>query len=526
MTFVLRDYQEKAVRSFFDYWNVAGGNPLVTAPTGSGKSLILAEFIKRACELFPGTRIIALTHVKELLTQNAEKLATQWPTSPFGFYSAGLHRKDTHAQIIFAGIQSIHRKAAQLGHIDLVLIDEAHLLSHNSNTMYRRFIAELKKVNPLLKVAGLTATPYRADSGYLTDGKNALFTDIIFEIPILYLIENGFLSPVVTPSIKTKMDTTGVGTRGGDFIAGQLEKAVDRDEITVACVDEIIIHGKDRKKWLVFCTGVKHAEHVAEEIRSRGVKCKVVTGDTPTQERDQILKDFKDGDLPCVVNVGVLTTGTDVPPIDLIALMRPTRSPVLYTQMVGRGMRIHPGKENCSVLDFGGVVDALGPIDNVNIPRKSEGDGTGDAPIKQCPECLSINHAAVRECYECGYEFPEPEPKINTTASSSAILSNQIESSWVDVVDVKYERHKKSGKPDSICVTYDIGLEKVREYIFPEYTGRAKTRFAGWWIKRDGGAPPQTTTDALAVINMLKKPIQIEVKPDGKYQRVIGYEFS
>lgn len=518
------DHQEKAIYSLFDYWSVATGNPLVTAPTGSGKSLILAEFIKRACELYPGTRILVLTHIRELLQQNAQQLAGQWPTAPFGFYSAGLGRRDAHAQILFAGIQSIHSKAALLGHVDLVLIDEAHLLSPNQNTMYRRFLSDLKSANPYLKVGGLTATPFRADSGYLIEGKNALFTDIIFEIPILYLIENGYLCPVVTPKVDTKMDVTGVGTRAGDYIPGQLERAVDKDEITVACVDEIIMHGHDRKTWLIFCAGIDHANHTADEIRARGVSCEVVTGDTPNQERDKILQDLKTGKLRSVVNVAVLTTGVDIPAIDLIAFMRPTRSPVLYIQCTGRGMRTHPDKENCLILDFGGVVDALGPIDNVNVPKPS--NGNGDAPIKQCPECLSINHAAVRECAECGYQFPEPEPKVNAGAANGAILSNQIEASWVDVQSVSYARHpaKKEGKPDTICVTYNIGMERVREWLCPEHLGYARTKFCKWWIDRGGGAPPNSIDEALSLIEALPRPSRIEVRPNGKYNDIISYD--
>jgi len=521
---VLRPYQEKAVQSFFDYWNVADGNPLVTAPVGAGKSLILAEFIKRACDLYPGTRIIVLSHVKELLVQDAEELVCQWPHAPFGFYSAGLGRRDTHAQIIFAGIQSIHNKANTIGIVDLVLVDEAHLVSPTQSTMYRKFFQDLLKINPKLKVAGVTGTPFRAVSGYLTEGKNAIFTDIVFEIPILYLIEEGYLSPVITPDVSTVMDTSGVGKIAGDFIPGQLEKAVDKKDITISCVNEIVQHGADRKMWLIFCAGVSHAEHTCEEIKSRGISCEYITGKTPKAERDKIITDYKAGKIRCLVNVAVLTTGFNAPGIDLLAFMRPTRSPVLYVQCCGRGMRTAQGKTDCLVLDFGGVVKALGPIDSLTVPKPS--NGNGDAPLKQCPECLSINHAAVRVCFDCGYEWPEPDPKVEAKSSRAAILSSQIESVWHDVRDVTYRIQKKKGKPDSIKVSYITGLVPVCEWVCPEHKGYAHVFFYKWWISSTQTAVPKTTNEALERIGERPKPSRILVRPAGKYQDILEYDFA
>ncbi|MBL4860729.1 MAG: DEAD/DEAH box helicase family protein [Acinetobacter sp.] len=544
MTYIPRPYQEKGIQAPFDYWAIADGNPLIVAPTQSGKALMIAEFIKRACGLYPETRILVLAHVAKLLKQNAATLMKQWPHAPFGFYSASIGRKDHHSKILFAGIQSIYRKASIVGHVDIIQIDEAHLISPNQATMYRQFIAALLIINPKLKVVGYTATPYRQNQGYLTEGKEPIFTDIAFEIPVLYLLEEGYLTPVITPATNITMDVSGVGKSGGEFITTQLDAAVNVDKITKACVAEIIHHMKERNFPLVFCVTVKHAENTVAEFKIRGLDFTLVTGDTPETERDVIYAQFERGEIDGIVNVMTMTTGISIPCIDLIVLMRPLRSPSSYVQTVGRGMALVDGsignlptKElrlaaiaasscpNCMVLDFGGVVKALGPIDNVKV--KKPGNGTGDAPLKQCPECLSINHAAVRVCFDCGYEWPEPEPNVETNSSKAAILSSQIESVWEDVEDVIYQVHKKKGKPDSIKISYIIGMISADEWVFPEHP-TMKNKFAGWWIKRGGVSHdiPQTTARALEWIHELEKPSRILVRPNGKFYDILEHDFG
>ncbi|MBX9594811.1 MAG: DEAD/DEAH box helicase, partial [Roseomonas sp.] len=407
----LRPYQRAAIDALYDYFAGNTGNPLVDLPTGTGKSVVIAGFVKEAVAAWPDTRILMLTHVKELIQQNFMALIRMWPGAPAGIYSAGLSRRDIHAQVLFAGIQSIHKHAAKVQRCDLVIIDEAHLLSTNDSGMYRKFLAELNVINTgLLKVVGFTATPYRLDSGLLHKGKDRIFTDIAYSARVLDMIQQGYLSPVVPKRTSTQLDVGGVGTRGGEFIAKDLEAAVDRDEVTRAAVAEIVEHGKDRGSWLCFCSGVSHAKHVRDAIREAGFSAEVVTGETPPGERDTIIQAFKAGRLRCITNANVLTTGFDAPGTDLIALLRPTKSVGLYVQMVGRGTRLAPGKDDCLVLDFAGNTARHGPIDTVD-GHKDPTEGEGEAPTKVCPECETINHASVRRCFSCGYEFPPPEIK-------------------------------------------------------------------------------------------------------------------
>jgi DNA repair protein RadD len=465
--------------------------------------------------------------VKELIQQNFLALLRAWPEAPAGIYSAGLSRRDIRAQVLFAGIQSIHRHARQVQRCDLVLIDEAHLLGRSDSSMYRSFLKELNEINGgLLKVVGFTATPYRLDSGLLHEGKDRLFTDIAFQVPVLDMIQQGYLCPVVPKQTTTQLDVGGVGTRGGEFIAKELEAAVDRDEVTRAAVAEIVQHGHDRGSWLVFCSGVAHARHVRDAIREHGVSCETVTGETPGPERDAILSAFKTGRLRCVTNANVLTTGFDAPGVDLIALLRPTKSVGLYVQMVGRGTRLAEGKDDCLVLDFAGNTARHGPIDMVDGRKKEKSEEPGEAPIKVCPECQTINHASVRRCVGCDYEFPPPVVKVAPQAASNALLSTQIQATWADVTGISYARHEKPGKPASLRVTYECGLARHSEWVCFEHTGFPREKALVWWRRRAGNLPPPATVDeALRQVSYLRRPIAIQVRPVGQYTEITAVRF-
>jgi DNA repair protein RadD len=288
-----------------------------------------------------------------------------------------------------------------------VIIDECHLVNHKEEGGYRKLLADLKAINPALRVVGLTATPYRLGHGLITD-KPALFDALLEPVSIEELVFKGYLSTLRSKVTSAKLDTSGVKKRGGEFIESELQAAVDTDDNNQRVVQEVIALAGDRKAWLVFCTGVQHAEHVAEVLRQHGVAAQCVTGETPKAERKRMLNDFKAGKLRALTNANVLTTGFDYPDIDLIAMLRPTMSASLYVQMAGRGMRVKSHADHCLVLDFAGVVEMHGPIVAVQPPKKG-GDGDGEAPVKVCDTCDELVHISAKECPSCGHPFPEPE---------------------------------------------------------------------------------------------------------------------
>lgn len=522
----LYPFQNDAINSIYKYFMSKDGNPLIVMPTGTGKSIVIDEFIRNAIENYPDTRILNLVHVRELILQSYTTLMKLWPDAPAGIYSAGLGRRDIHAQVLFAQIQSIYKKAEKLDRVDLVLVDEAHLIPRNVDTMYGKFLNTIKIRNPKCKIIGFTATPFRLDSGMLHRGEDAMFDDIAYECNIADMIDQGYLTEVIAKSTNTQLDVSGVKKRGGEFMPGELEAAVDKKETTDLAVEEIMDKGRDRGSWLIFCSGVKHAHNVAESIRRFGIDCETVTGETPTKERDNILNQFKRGNLRAVTNANVLTTGFDAPGIDLIALLRPTESTGLHVQMIGRGTRLAQGKDNCLVLDFAGNTARHGPLDKLNIKTPGQA-GDGEAPIKECPECMSYVHASVRICPHCEHEFPPPEPNIASRSFDDPLLTRQLSEKVYNVDECFYKLHvKRSNGSRSLKVDYQCGIARISDWICFEHEGFALTKAKQWWSRRMPGKEcPVTIEEALDQSASIPMPKTITVIPEGKYNKITRVDF-
>lgn len=529
---MLRDYQQRAIDQLYAWFSTGNkGNPCLVLPTGSGKSHIVAALCKDALQNWPETRILMLTHVKELIEQNAEKMRLHWRGAPLGIYSAGLGCKQLGEPITFAGIQSIRKKAAQVGHIDLVIIDECHLVSHKDEGGYRTFLADLKAINPALRVVGLTATPYRLGHGLITDAP-ALFHDLIDPVTIEELVHKGYLSTLRSKVTKAALDTSGVHKRGGEFIESELQAAVDTDENNLRVVREVIELAGDRKAWLFFCAGVQHAENVSEVLQAHGIAAACVIGTTPKAKREQLLADFKAGKIRALTNANVLTTGFDYPDIDLIAMLRPTMSASLYVQMAGRGMRVKSHTDHCLVLDFAGVVQSHGPITAVQPPSRA-GEGNGEAPVKVCENCDELVHISAKECPSCGEPFPEPEDKHRHLKLHNDDIMG-LEAQEMALTGWNWRKHtsRASGK-DMLAVSYYGGLSdpSVVEYFPITHDGYAGEKALNAIAEIAGKANVNfIKADALEEwadrLNAGAHPGAIEYRRDGKYYRVIRRKWN
>ena len=544
----LRQYQQDAVNAVYDYLRNRDGNPCIVCPTGAGKSIILAQIGNDAVSLWNG-RVLILAHVKELLEQNAEKVKHYLGNDLVGLYSAGLKQRDMHQPVIAASIQSIYKRACEFDPFDLILVDEAHLLKPGENEgMYFNFIKDAKILNPRLRIVGTTATPFRMTSGLIC-GPDNILNDICYEAGVKELIVQGYLCPLKSKAGKQKADTSRLHLRGGEFIAAEVEDLMDQNELVSSACSEIIEQTKDRNSVLIFAAGIGHARHVQKLLKQRsGQEVGLVTGDTPATERAELLARFKretvkadlfgnyKPPLKYLVNVNVLTTGFDAPNIDCVVLLRPTNSPGLYYQCIGRGFRLHPSKANCLILDFAGNILRHGPVDCLNVKDQSIGNGTGDAPAKECPDCHAVIAAGYSACPECGYKFPLPEKsKHQSSASTQGVLSGEVTDTDCEVRDVRFYHHTKRGAtpdtPPTLRVDYEIGWQQVQsEWICFEHTGYARQKCEGWWAKRSHEPIPNTVQAALelAEAGALADTEQITVRSISgqKYDRITHYQLG
>lgn len=532
MAFELRDYQRQSVDEFYNYCSENDGNPLIVLPTGSGKSLVIAQLCKEIIEEHPAARILIVTHIKELIRQDFEELIKLWPQAPAGIYSAGLRRRDASAQILFGGIQSLEPHADEIGAFDLMICDEAHLIPHAADTRYRHLIEWLRLERPKMRVLGLTATAFRLDSGRLDKGENHLFDVVVHEAPVTELIEKGYLCKLISKATVQQLDLTGVHVRGGEYIPKELELAVDQEWITQGAVKEIMEFGLKRKAWLVFCTGVKHATHIRDALQERGVNVGMVLGTTPREERDLLTAAFKAGDLQCLVSINVLATGFNNPFVDLIALLRPTKSAGLFLQQVGRGLRNAPGKADCLILDFANLVRSHGPIDQITcdtITKAGDSRDDGEDKAKACPACKSLVALGIMVCPDCGYAWPvkKQAPKHEATADGvMTIVSNDPAGGWVEVFAMTQHIHRKRFEPDappSLCLEYRCGILSYQEYLAFEAMSDGARYYAGKkWRELGVRAPiPESAGEAVIRIGELKKPSHIRVQRNGKFTNVV-----
>tara|TARA_R110000782_G_scaffold30348_6_gene75526 strand:+ start:25352 stop:27064 length:1713 start_codon:yes stop_codon:yes gene_type:complete len=537
----LRAYQREAVDRVYAHLRERDDNPCVVIPTGGGKTPVIATICRDAVELWNG-RVLILAHVKELLEQAVEKIRAIGPDLPLGVYSAGLKRRDTGYAVTVAGIQSVWKRACDLanggGAFDLILIDEAHMIPAEDDGpyegMYRRFITDMRRINPHVRIVGLTATPYRLKTGEIC-GPDNILNEVCYEVGVRELIAQGYLSPLRTKAGATKADTAGLHVRAGEFVAGEAEDLMDDDVLVEGACAEIAEETRDRAATLIFTTGIKHGRHIQSVLRDRhGIECGFVSGDTPAVERAEILGRFRSGELRYLANVNVLTTGFDAPHIDCVALVRPTMSPGLYYQMVGRGFRLNPGKDDCLVLDFGGNVLRHGPVDAVRVATDDRGDG-GEAPAKECPSCRALIAAGYQACPECGHEFPPPNrSKHEARASNEGILTGQVTRSEYEVDEVTYHVHWKKHDPAApltMRVEYHAGIAQVfREWVCFDHDGYARSKAEAWWRARSVEPVPSGVEEAveLAKAGALASTLSITVekKAGEKFDRIVRHRLG
>ncbi|ENM8495589.1 DEAD/DEAH box helicase [Vibrio parahaemolyticus] len=461
--YTLRPYQADSVKAVIHYFRKHSTPAVIVLPTGAGKSLVIAELARLA-----KGRVLVLAHVKELVEQNHAKYEGYGLKG--AIFSAGLGRKETDQQVVFASVQSVVRNLDSFkNQFSLLVIDECHRVPDDKNSSYQKVITHLRELNPGIKVLGLTATPYRLGMGWIyqyhTRGQvrteeSRFFRDCIFELPIRYLLDENFLTPArMTDAPVLSYDFSQLKPANtGRYKEAEMDMVIDKAKrATPQIVEQIIQYARERKGVMIFAATVRHAQEIHGLLPDG--ETAIVIGDTPTPERDAIIQAFKNREIKYLVNVSVLTTGFDAPHVDLIAILRPTESVSLYQQIVGRGLRLSEGKNECLVLDYAGnsydlyqpevgdpKPDSTSEIITIPCPacgfnnnfwgkldsngfllehfgRRCQGyfedEDTGEREhcgyrfrAKYCGECGADNDIAARICHECDATLVDPDKKL------------------------------------------------------------------------------------------------------------------
>lgn len=388
--YVLRDYQDTAIKNVRNALIEGARRPVLQAPTGSGKTVLTAHMMRTAHQR--GQRSWFLVHRKELMRQTSKAL---WDMDvPHGMIAAG--KSMTTEPIQVASVQTLVRRLDKLKPPHLIIIDEAH---HATASTYRK-IVDFASTS---WIVGLTATPSRTDGTGLSD----IFDTLVRGPELAELIKRGFLSPYRIFSPPAPLDMTGIHTRGGDYAKDELAQMVDQSVITGDAVEHYKRFVAPRT-CLVYCVSRAHAHHVEEAYRSAGVDALYVAGDTAKLERDAAIEGFRTGRPRVIVSVDLFGEGLDVPGLGAVQLLRPTQSLGLHLQQIGRALRIEEGKTEAIILDHVGNTWRHGLPDESRVwtlegRKRKKSEETAPA-LRHCPECFCIFQASLPACPLCGWE--------------------------------------------------------------------------------------------------------------------------
>ena len=566
-SFQLRDYQRDAVEATLVHFRKSDAPAVIVLPTGAGKSLVIAELARLARR-----KILVLAHVKELVEQNHNKYLSYGLEG--GLYSAGLKQKQSHHQVTFASVQSVARNLKDFAtEHSLVIIDECHRISDDENSQYQQIFAQLREYNPGLKLLGLTATPYRMGIGWIyryhyrgfcRSSDPRPFEHCIYELPLQYMIRRGFLTPpkmVDAPIAQYDFSALNANKAGNYAEAEVNQLLISHPRVTRAICEQIMELAAERCGVMVFAATVKHAHEICGYLPDG--QTALITGATPSAERDQLISRYKERKIKYLVNVAVLTTGFDAPHVDFIAILRPTQSVSLFQQITGRGLRLAEGKKDCLVMDYAGNgFDLFAPEvgqpkpDSSSVPvqvfcplcefanifwgktdeegniiehygrrcqglvqREHDTRSQGKAAqcdyrfrFKECPQCNAENDIAARNCHQCGHAIIDPDDQLKAALKLKDAMV--IRCAGISMTEsngrLRVIYHDEQG--EELSELFDLHNSKQRKR-FNDLFGR---RFA------HSLAPQQfnSVDEVLAESQLFSAPDFVVARKSGQYWRV------
>lgn len=400
MKYTLRDYQQESVDKAMEWCRTNTTPALLELATGAGKSLICADLARQFYNKSNGKRVLCLQPSAELTEQNYSKyLLTGEQAS---IYSASISKSLRHP-VIYATPLSFKSVAKAMGDkFTAVIVDEAH----NLTPTIREIISDMREGNPNLRVIGMTATPYRLGDGYIyamdhnnraeSEAVEPYFKKLLHRVTAPYLIDEGFLTPPMIGAPEKNYDTTTLKASGNSYTSQSLESTFNSDKrLTHDIIQDVLLHTQDKHGVMIFGASIKHCEEIMKSLPSDNSA--MITGKTKKKDREYIISEFKAGRIKYLVNRDVLTVGFDDPHVDCIVILRATESASLFSQIIGRGLRLHPGKEYCLILDYAENIPNLFPDGDIFNPAIKSRIHTAGEPIQVlCPDCGSTNDVSYR----------------------------------------------------------------------------------------------------------------------------------
>lgn len=411
MGFTLRPYQQEGVDAVVEHIRRRLSPCLLELATGAGKSLIVAELAAYMAKAAPNKRVLCIAPSKELVEQNAAKFqAYGYQTS---IYCASAGSKCLRHQVIFASPQTALKSIDKIAHmgVSAIIVDEAHSITPTMLELIKRvqeYELNGQRINELLRVIGMTATPYRMGTGYIYaadytmdpplfyDEEKAIepyYSRLVYRVTAGELVNQGFLTkPVIGEDAGEHYDTSKLElNRMGKFDAAAVALTFEKSSKTKTIIEKVVSGSVGRMGVMIFAATISHAEEIAGYLPQD--QAAVVTGSTKKKDREAIIQAFKARKLRYLVNVSVLTTGFDAPHVDFIVIMRATESAGLLQQIIGRGLRLHDDKDDCLVWDFAENIKRHGLESDVFTPEIKTRKASGEAVEIQveCPACHAIS---------------------------------------------------------------------------------------------------------------------------------------
>jgi len=494
----LRPYQQESADAIWSSLR-RGLQPCVQLPTGTGKSLVIASVADRIRS--KGGVVWVVAHVKELIDQNYKTLDRFAGAEGVGVICSGLNRKDEGESITFGTVQSLYRGALKKIYKppNAIIIDEAHRIPmHKDGKFYNGLLNSYPEASRI----GLTATPWRMDGGVIYgEHEGTWFNDLCYAKSVPEMVELEFLCPLIGVETEVQLDLKGVHKTAGDY--KQSEVAERETDMWLDAVVKSVKHlAEKRNKIAVYCPTVKAAENAAKAFNKAGWLASVVSGQT--NDRHDVIDEWKHGDVRVLCSVDILTTGFDHPPLDCIVVLRPTESSSLWVQIMGRATRIHEGKKNALILDYVGNLARLGGIgmmEDFVVERKGKVSTTKKATGK-----------------------PKVEKKKPNTLSSADPMAGKAGGITVLVNSVSYLviKSKNQAGKSMVMACYDCQTEEgytlsVNDFICCEYSGYARQKAEAWAMRRGSNYLPFRAHEAINFCYALPSPRKLVVQRNGRY---------